>query len=174
MKKFFLSKVLWGSIVGALALYSLAGFVVVPWVAERILVSMSAERLSATTTVEDIRLNPFSLTLEVTGVDVIDADEKRLMSLGRLFVNLQANSLWQRMINLREVALEELHLSYRRYDETDSNVTRVLERWNATAAPEPEPVVEEVSSELPRLVIADFRVEDASFASTDDVPEIPV
>lgn len=174
MKKFFLSKVLWGSIVGALALYSLVGFVVVPWVAERILVSMSAERLSATTTVEDIRLNPFSLTLEVTGVDVIDADEKRLMSLGRLFVNLQANSLWQRMINLREVALEELHLSYRRYDETDSNVTRVLERWNATAAPDPEPTVDEGSGELPRMQIADLRLEDASFAVTDDVPEIPV
>ena len=174
MKKFFLSKILWVSLVGALALYSLVGFVVVPWVAERILVSMSAERLAATTTVEDIRLNPFSLTLEVTGVDVIDADDRRLMSLGRLFVNLQANSLWQRMINLREVAVGELHLSYRRYDETDSNITRALERWNATASQDPEPAVEESTGELPRMLIADFRVEDASFAVTDDVPEIPV
>jgi len=174
MKKFFLSKVLWGSIVGALALYSLVGFVVVPWVAERILVSMTAERVGATTTVENIRLNPFSLTVEVTGVDVIDADDKRLMSLGRLFLNLQANSLWQRVINLREVALEELHLSYRRYDETDSNITRALERWNATAPKEPEPAMEESSGELPRLLITDFRVVDASFAVTDDVPEIPV
>src|SRR5690606_18353430 len=103
MKRFFRSKKLWGSIVGALALYSLVGFIVVPWVAERVLVSMAQDRLSATASVEDIRLNPFALTVEVVGLDVIDADDKRLMSLGRLFVNLQTSSIWQRAINLREI-----------------------------------------------------------------------
>src|SRR5690606_20344325 len=103
------------------------------------------------------------------GLDVIDADDKRLMSLGRLFVNLQTSSIWQRAINLREIIVSELHLSFRRYDETDNNIVRVLEQWNATASQEPEPPQEESSGELPRLQIADFRLEDASLAVTDDV-----
>lgn len=173
MTKMLRGRRFWLWIAGILGTYSLAGFVLVPWIIERQLTGLMQERAAVDVVVEDIRLNPFTLTLTIEGLDTIDADGRRLMSLERAFANLQLNSITQRALSLQELHLQGLHVSLRRYDETDSNIARVAAKWSASAAPEPEPVVAEEPAAMPRLLIADLRIEDTSLALADDVPSPP-
>ncbi|MES3008012.1 MAG: DUF748 domain-containing protein [Pseudomonadota bacterium] len=164
---------LWGSVAGVLVVYSLLGFMVVPWVIERQLSGLLQERLGVQMTVEDIQLNPWALTFSIAGLDLIDADDRRVLSLQRAFVNLQTNSLSQRAWSIKELHVSGLHGSLRRYSATDSNIARLASRWSATAIPAPEPLPPAEPGALPRLLIADLRIEDTSLALTDDVQSPP-
>ena len=164
---------LWSWVVGVLATYTIAGFMVVPWVIERQLTGLLQERLGVQMTVEDIQLNPWALTFGIDGLDLIDADGRRVISLDRAFANLQVNSLTQRAWSIRELHVLGLHGSLRRYSTTDTNIGRLAERWSASAEPVTEPLPPTEPGELPRLLIADLRVEDTSLAFTDDVLSPP-
>lgn len=164
---------LWSWVVGVLVTYTIAGFVVLPWVIERQLTGLLQERLGVQMTVEDIRLNPWALTFGIDGLDLIDADGRRVISLERAFANLQVNSVTQSAWSIRELHLFGLHGSLRRYSAADTNIGRLVERWSATAEPVTEPLPPSAPGELPRLLIADLRVEDTSLALTDDVLSPP-
>lgn len=163
----------WLWIAGILGTYSLAGFVLAPWLIERQLTRMLQDRAAVQVIVEDVRLNPFALTLTVEGLDTIDEDGRRLMSLERVFANLQLNSITRRAFSLRELHLQGLHVSLRRYDETDNNIARVATKWSASAPSVPESIDSEAPAPLPRLLIADLRIEDTSLALADNVPSPP-
>jgi hypothetical protein len=55
------------------ALYAAAGFVLLPWLAERQITALLQQRLGVQFKVEDIAFNPFALQLRVAGMDLIDA-----------------------------------------------------------------------------------------------------
>ena len=157
-----------------LGLYAVAGFVLLPWVAERQLTALLQERLGVTFQMDDIAFNPFALQLRVTGLDMIDADGWRVLSLERAFVNLQSDSLTRSAFSFREVHLDALHVSVRRYTAEDTSVGRLAQRWTQSAGPTPDSAAAAASeSGLPRLLIADLRVQGASLGLTDNVPAVP-
>ncbi len=159
---------MWCWLAGVLATYTVVGFLVVPWVIERQLSALLQERLGVQMTVQDIQLNPWALTFGIDGLDLLDADGRRVISLERAFANLQVNSLTRKAWSISELYLVGLHGSLRRYSASDSNIARLASRWSATAEPATEP------GAMPRLLIADLRVEDASLALTDDVLSPPL
>jgi hypothetical protein len=123
----------WGALV--LGVYAAAGFLLLPWLAERQITSLLQSRLEARFSVADIHFNPFSLQLRIEGLDLIDADGWRVASLGHGFINLQADSLSRGTLSLSNVHLDDLHLSVRRYTLSDSNLQRLAQRWADTATP---------------------------------------
>lgn len=52
-----------------------------------------------------VRLNPFLLQLEVCDVVFPDRDGQTMLSLKRLFVDVEVSSLWRRAFVFREVTL---------------------------------------------------------------------
>jgi hypothetical protein len=165
---------MWCWLAGVLATYTVVGFMVVPWVIERQLSALLQERLGVQMTVQDIQLNPWALTFGIDGLDLLDADGRRVISLERAFANLQLNSLTRKAWSIRELYLVGLHGSLRRYSASDSNIDRLASRWSATAEPVTEPLPPSEPGATPRLLIADLRVEDASLALTDDVLSPPL
>ena len=165
---------MWCWLAGVLATYTVVGFMVVPWVIERQLSALLQERLGVQMTVQDIQLNPWALTFGIDGLDLLDADGRRVISLERAFANLQLNSLTRKAWSIRELYLVGLHGSLRRYSASDSNIDRLASRWSATAEPVTEPLPPSEPGAMPRLLIADLRVEDASLALTDGVLSPPL
>ena len=165
---------MWCWLAGVLATYTVVGFMVVPWVIERQLSALLQERLGVQMTVQDIQLNPWALTFGIDGLDLLDADGRRVISLERAFANLQVNSLTRKAWSIRELYLVGLHGSLRRYSASDSNIDRLASRWSATAEPVTEPLPPSEPGAMPRLLIADLRVEDASLALTDGVLSPPL
>ena len=157
------------------ALYATAGVVLLPWLAERQITALLQQRLGVQFKVEDIAFNPFALQLRVAGLDLIDADGWRVLSLESAFINLQTDSLTRNAFSFREVHVSGLHLSIRRYTEVDNNLSRLAQRWSESAAPAvpPLPADETQESTLPRVLIADLQVQGSSLGLTDNVPTVP-
>jgi len=160
---------------GLLGVYAVAGFLLLPWLVERQVTALVQERLGAQFSVDAVAFNPFALQLTVEGLDLIDADGWRVLSLERAFVNFQTDSLSRSAFSFREVHLDGLHVSVRRYSEPDNNLARLAQRWSASAPPQTSPVavVETAEAGLPRVLIADLQVRGTSLGLTDNVPAVP-
>jgi hypothetical protein len=159
---------------GILCLYALLGFLFVPWLAERQLVNTLQQRLGATATVDAIRFNPFTFTSSIESLNVQAADSSPLLSLERLYLNLQPLRLLLLKMRLEEITIESLQLHYTRYSETDDTVTRLAQQWAATAEPEEEAVDEEVVEDedgLFSLEIGRFQYLNGSIDYRDEVPQ---
>ena len=93
-------------VLGALVLlYTLLGFLVLPWVLRRQLEQRLSAALHRQTTIERVRTNPYALSVTIDGLLVREPDGKAFLSWGRLYVKY---TLWR--IVLRELALEKVAL----------------------------------------------------------------
>ncbi|MES2625235.1 MAG: DUF748 domain-containing protein [Pseudomonadota bacterium] len=157
---------------GVLLLYTLLGFFFVPWFVERQLVNTLQQRLAVTARVEKVRFNPFTFTASIESLSVEAADSSPLLSLNRLYLNLQPLRLFLLKVRLEEITLDTLQLHYTRYSETDDTVSRLAQQWVATAEPDTEVEEEEPpSDELFPLEIGRFQYLNGSIDYRDEVPQ---
>lgn len=155
---------------GLLSLYALLGFLLVPWLAERQLVNTLQQRLGASAAVEQLRFNPFTFTASIDALTVQTADSTPLLSLGRLYVNLEPSRFLLLKLRLADIVVDTLQLHYTRYTPTDATLTRLAQQWAATA--EPEPAEEDPpSEELFPLEIGRLQVLNSSVHYRDEVPQ---
>jgi len=169
----------WLWVLLAVLIYTLGGFLLAPWLVERQLVSVSAERAGLITSVDTIDINPYTLTFTMEGLDVSDSEAAPLLSLERLFINFELASLVRRAWSFDEYHVIGLEAALERFGNGDTNVGAVAEQWLATAPPqetaEPEPDPESGQEEdgVVRLVIADLLLDGASLSLVDNVPATP-
>lgn len=158
---------------GILIIYSLIGFLLVPWFVNRQVSNILADRLALTTTIESIYFNPFSFYFELTGLTVTD-NGASLLSLSHFHGNLQISRLFLLKAQLAEITIEGAGLNFLRSTETDNTLTLLAQRWNDSSENSIEPNTTEPSteSELPpvevlRLELSDIRLNlvDSSLAT---------
>ncbi len=89
-----------------LGAYAAAGFLAVPHFARQGASGFVRAHYGRALTIGDIRFNPFTLKLEVTGVALPDADGRPMLSFDRLHVGLQLASLWRLGPSFSEILLE--------------------------------------------------------------------
>jgi hypothetical protein len=86
-----------GWVAGGLVLYALLGFFVAPPIARQQLAHhLSAALGGRAVTVEQVRINPFALSVTVRGLSVADHDGHELLGWDELYANLRAASLFAR------------------------------------------------------------------------------
>jgi len=89
-----------------LAAYALAGFLAVPHFVRQDAAGFVRAHYGRTLTIGDIRFNPFTLNLDVTGLALPDADGQTMISFDRLHVGLQLASLWRLGPSFSEILLQ--------------------------------------------------------------------
>ena len=88
--------------------YAAAGFIAVPHYARQAVVDLVRTHYGRTLRVGEIRFNPFTFTLVVTGVALPDADGQTLLAFGSLRVNVRLlASLWRLGPSFHEIRLEQ-------------------------------------------------------------------
>jgi uncharacterized protein involved in outer membrane biogenesis len=147
---------------GALAVYALLGFVVVPWVAKAQIVRLARSRLHREASVAAVTFNPFTLAATVTGLALADRDGAPLLSFDRLAVDLEAAGVLQRAWRFREVRLDAPVFSARILADGRLGISDLLE-----PTPPAAPVAADTAPPrliVDRVVLAAGRVafEDAS------------
>ena len=94
-------------LVGLLVIYSLAGFLLVPWV----LKSQLEKRLPGLTqrnaTVRQVKFNPWALSLTIRGLELTEPDGRRFAGWEEFYVNFQLSSLFRWAWTFREIRLQE-------------------------------------------------------------------
>ncbi|HWK73205.1 MAG TPA: DUF748 domain-containing protein [Povalibacter sp.] len=92
-------------VAGVLLLYTLAGFFLVPHLAQSQLQSYVTETLHRKVAVGDVRFNPFTFETSISRFALTEADDSPLVAFRHLYVNAELASLWQRAVVLKEVQL---------------------------------------------------------------------
>lgn len=95
---------------GALAVYSVLGFLVVPPVAKSRIVKLAAEKFHRRATIDRLSFNPFTFTAAVGGFDLRDRDGSGLLKFDRLTVDFQLSSLFRRAWTFRVIRIERPRL----------------------------------------------------------------
>lgn len=81
------------TIASALAVYALVGFLLIPSLVKHYVPGIAAEQLKRQASVAEVRFNPFLFTFEVKDFSFKEADGEPILSLQRLFVDFELESL---------------------------------------------------------------------------------
>lgn len=155
------------AVVVALVLYTLIGFVVVPWIAEHVVLANASEKLASEITVDNISCNPFTLSLTVDGLSVTDRSGSPMLSFDEMYANLQASSLFRWAITLKELRVANPYAAVRRLPDQGINI---LEAIDALKSGEETPK----EGGLPRAVLQEIRMTDGRFEVEDQARDEPL
>jgi hypothetical protein len=92
-----------------LVLYTVFGFLVLPWIVRRQLEKRLTAALHRETTIARVRTNPYALSVTIDGLLVKAQDGSPFLSWDRLYVNLRAWRIVRREVSLDEVQLVRFH-----------------------------------------------------------------
>lgn len=93
-------------VVLLVAAYAAAGFLAVPHFLRSSLNSFVSTHYGRTLSIGDIRVNPFTFTLDVADFSLPDTDGQAMIAFGRLHVDLEIASLWRLGPSFRAIVLE--------------------------------------------------------------------
>jgi hypothetical protein len=91
--------------LGLLLTYGLIGFFLLPYLIRTYAIPAVAERIRHPVIVQEVSLNPFLLSLRLTGLEVRESDQTPILGFEELFVNLHGTTLF-----LRTIAFDEIRL----------------------------------------------------------------
>nr|WP_180323122.1 DUF748 domain-containing protein [Marinobacter adhaerens] len=90
-----------------LLLYSLAGFLLLPWWLKRTLPDQLEQRMGWQTEISDVRSNPFTLSLEARNLSAQDSDNEKVVAFDRLYINLNFFELVRGIVGFEAIELDE-------------------------------------------------------------------
>jgi Domain of Unknown Function (DUF748) len=96
-----------GVVVLLTGAYAAAGFLAVPHFARKALTDFVRTHYGRTLILGEIHFNPFTFALDVTAVELPDADGRILLAFQRLHVRAQLASLWRLAPSFGEILLEQ-------------------------------------------------------------------
>jgi hypothetical protein len=124
-------RVVLAATAGLVAIYALLGFVLAPWVLKGQIVEQVGSLTGRAVTVEQVRVNPFALSLTVEGFLVKDLDGSRLASLDRLYVNVALRGLLRREVGVEDLQVDRPYLHAGLDARGQLNVADILRRLAA-------------------------------------------
>ena len=130
-------KVLIGLII-FFVVFTLFGFFGLPPIVKSILTQKLSETLHREVTIEQIKINPYALSLTLRGFIVKDkGGSEKFVSFDELYVNLQSISIPRLALVLREIRLKQPYFNIKRIDETAYNFSDLMEKKEPKPAEKP-------------------------------------
>ncbi|WP_417550881.1 DUF748 domain-containing protein [Methylophaga sp.] len=161
-------------VISILMLYTLIGFLLLPWLAERQMVKTLQQRLGVEATVEKIHFNPYTFEASVDKLQLTTEQDEPLAAWDALYLNLQPLHIFTLTLRIEEISLANTELHFRRYTNTDNTLTRLADKWVATAEAKSDTEPKEVSDQddpLFTLEIGAFDYTDGKILYRDEVPK---
>src|SRR5512139_916817 len=111
------------------AAFTLIGFFVLPPILKAVLVSKLSEALHREVTINQIRVNPYNLSLTVRGFQVKDLKTPgTFVSFEEMYLNLQLLSAFKKALILREVGLKQPYINVVRSPDNTYNFSDLMEK----------------------------------------------
>lgn len=144
------------ALVAAGMLYTLLGFVGVPLAIHYLVMPRVNERLNGQATLERARFNPFTLRLELGGLDVRGDTADTVASVGRFVADLQWSSIWRTGVILDELTVEEPYGHVAIEADGQVNLTRLIKPSDQPPPP-PDPDAQPLRVAVTKLSIVGGR-----------------
>ena len=124
-----------GVALAAVGLYAIAGFLVVPPVAKKLIVDNVREKLGRVAHIDSLRFNPFTLDATARGFTIMEADGRTpFVSFDHLDVNGSITSVYRLAPVVDALTLDGLKVRLVRDTDTHYNLSDVLARLAARLA----------------------------------------
>ena len=128
------------SVVGAVVLFGLVGFVGVPLLAQYVVAGRLAASLNRPVSMAKVRFNPFTLRLNIKKLHIGDrVAPEPFVDVGHIQVKVSWSSLYRLAPVVGEVAVDRPAIHIVRIAEQRFNFSDLLERSGPTPAPTPTP-----------------------------------
>ena len=151
-----------GIIIALLVLlYAIGGFLVAPAVIKSKAPAIIAEQLGRKATVEQVRLNPFALSLTLRDFELADLDGERFIGFEELYVNVQLSSIFRRALTFAEISLVAPHGLLKVMPDGNLNVSDLLPKSTQSNPSQVQ------SSELPPVLVSQLRIDEGRFTFKD-------
>jgi len=152
-----------GAIITAIliSLYGVFGFLIAPYILKSNLISGIAGQLGRNATVNEVKVNPFVLSVTVRGFEMSEPDGKRFVGFEELYINFQLSSIFRQVYTFDEIRLIEPDGRVKVLPDGSLNFSDLL----VSSAPVKPPSDE--SNELPPILIFRLRIEEGRLAFSD-------
>jgi uncharacterized protein involved in outer membrane biogenesis len=159
------SKVFWvfAALLLLFGLYVVLGFYAAPGIVRTQAVDFVREKYGRKLSIGEIKLNPLKLQAEVKDLSLPDSDGKPMLAFRRLFIDIEASSLWQRAFVFKDVQL-------------DAPLARTVIRPDGTVnlADLALPDDEKDDAPLPAIWIERFVLGDGTVQFADQARRVPL
>jgi len=121
-------------VIGAIiliVLYSLAGFLVLPWWLKRALPDQLAQHMSWQADIAEISSNPFALSVEALNLSAHDSDNQKVVGFERLYINLNFFELIRGIVGFEAIELDEPFIRVDLLDDYSVNFVRDFQAASA-------------------------------------------
>ena len=162
----------YASIVAAVALYAVLGFLLAPYLLQQSLVQTLQRDFDAELRVDNIEINPFRLSLQIDGLELDNPQGAPTARVGQIFVNLQLSSIFRRALTFDEIRISTPQLFINRDQQGAMDFAYLTQANDAASAPDPAEA-ETDASPFP-LLIFNFRIEDGAVDWSDQSRPEPV
>ncbi|MDO6824672.1 DUF748 domain-containing protein [Marinobacter sp. 1_MG-2023] len=128
-----------------LILYSLAGFLLLPWWLERFVPEQLSQRMGWQVDVTDISANPFRLSVEASELTARDSSEETVVGFDRLMIDMNFFQLIRGIVGFEAIQLEEPFIRVDLLEDYSVNFARDFQAASAEddALPEEQAGAEE-------------------------------
>ncbi|MCF8113804.1 MAG: DUF748 domain-containing protein, partial [Desulfotignum sp.] len=92
--------------VALIITYTLAGFFLAPYLIKRQSTQFAQESFKCRMVMEEVRVNPYTLTVDIKNFDLKNRDGSPLLAFKAIFINFEISSLWRRAWTFADVRLE--------------------------------------------------------------------
>ncbi len=133
--------------------HALFGFVLLPHILRYVLVEKVSPLLSRQISVDEIRCNPFALTLDVRGLSVAEKNGTgEFVGLDTLHADVELSSLWRLAIVLRDIRLDGPRLHASLDENGQANFADLI------TAPQEAPAEKDARSVLVPVIVEPFSI----------------
>jgi hypothetical protein len=154
-----------GAIIIAIAililLYGVFGFLIAPYIIKSNLISGIAGQLGRNATVNEVKVNPFVLSVTVRGFEMSEPDGERFVGFEELYANFQLSSIFRRAYTFDEIRLIVPKGRVKVLPDSSLNFSDLL------ASSDPEKPSSDESNELPPILIFRLKIEQGHLSFSD-------
>ncbi|MFO1418908.1 MAG: DUF748 domain-containing protein [Methylotetracoccus sp.] len=145
--------------VAAVPLYAILGYVLIPYLIERFVPSIASEKLQRQVTLGQARLDPFRLSLELRDLALKEQNGEPLLSVGRLFADLELASAIKRAVILDRIEIEKPAVHAVIDADGRLNLSKISDAFPPSAEPPPTEPTPPPAIQLRHSALIDGSVE---------------
>ena len=146
MRRLLRPKVVIAVLVGLIALYSIVGFLLLPYLIKAYGVPAISEQIKHPVVLREAAFNPFSLALRLNGLEVRDQNQAAMLGFEELFVDVRAVTLFAQKVAFDEIRLVMPFVAARVNPEGRLNLMSLVPPTDEDAAKPSQPAGEQKKS----------------------------
>jgi Domain of Unknown Function (DUF748) len=143
--------------LGLVGLYALVGFFLLPYLITAYAIPAIAEKLKRPVLIKEVELNPFALSLRLTGFEIREPDQSALLGFDEFFVNVQVSSLIRRAYVFETIRLTMPYVSARVFKDGRVNLAELVPPDDGSQPVAPLQA-EKTPAEIPAIEIGEFEI----------------